>query len=164
LSKKQTVYRPANVAKAAGLYYVNDGEPGLTRVGSAKIPLLRSASGREIRDPRMRERVRRLVIPPAWTDVWICASPRGHIQAMGRDARGRRQYIYHPAWREVRDRTKFDRIVAFARALPRIRARVERDLAKRTLKERAATVLRLLDITHIRVGNEEYPAATAASA
>jgi DNA topoisomerase-1 len=102
--------------------------------------------------------VRRLVIPPAWTDVWICASPRGHIQAMGRDARGRRQYIYHPDWREVRDRTKFDRIVAFARALPRIRARVERDVAKRTLsKERVvATVLRLLDITHVRVGNEEY--------
>ena len=158
MAKRQTVHRSANVAKVAGLYYVNDGEPGLTRVGSAKIPLLRSASGRPIRDPRMRERVRRLVIPPAWTDVWICASPRGHIQAMGRDARGRRQYIYHPAWREVRDRTKFDRIVAFARALPRIRARVERDLAKRTLsKERVlATVLRLLDVTHIRVGNEEY--------
>jgi DNA topoisomerase-1 len=106
----------------------------------------------------VRERVRHLVIPPAWTEVWICATPRGHIQAMGRDARGRRQYIYHPAWREVRDRTKFDRIVSFARALPRIRARVTRDLAKRTLsKERVlATILRLLDTTYIRVGNEEY--------
>ena len=106
----------------------------------------------------MRERVRRLVIPPAWTEVWICTSPRGHIQAMGRDARGRRQYIYHPAWRQVRDRTKFDRVVAFAHSLPRIRSHVARDLAKRTLsKERVlATIMRLLDITHIRVGNEEY--------
>lgn len=154
----QNVHKPAKAAKAAGLFYVNDGEPGLTRVGSAKRVSLRTARGRPVRDPRVRERVRRLVIPPAWTEVWICASPRGHIQAMGRDARGRRQYIYHPTWREVRDRTKFDRVVAFARALPRIRARIARDLAKRTLsKERVlATVLRLLDITHIRVGNEEY--------
>jgi DNA topoisomerase I len=158
LAIRQTVHRPAKVAKAAGLLYVNDGEPGLTRVGSAKRIKLRTTEGRPVRDRRVYDRVRRLVIPPAWTNVWICANPRGHIQAMGRDARGRRQYVYHPAWREVRDRTKFDRVVGFARALPRIRARVARDLAKRTLsKERVlATILHLLDITHIRVGNEEY--------
>lgn len=158
MAARQNVHHPAKVAKAAGLYYVNDGEPGLARVGPAKRSRLQTATGRPIRDHRVHERVRRLVIPPAWTEVWICANPRGHIQAMGRDARGRRQYIYHPAWRAVRDRTKFDRVVAFARALPRIRARVARDLAKRTLsKERVlATVLRLLDLTHIRIGNEEY--------
>jgi DNA topoisomerase-1 len=157
----QTAARPAlatKAAKAAGLYYVNEGEPGLTRVGAGTSLRLRRPNGTSVRDQRVRRRVQRLVIPPAWTDVWICSSPRGHIQAMGRDARGRRQYIYHRAWREVRDGAKFDRIVAFARALPRIRARVARDLAKRTLSKECilATIVRLLDVTHIRVGNEEY--------
>lgn len=157
-TRKHAVHKPAKIARAAGLYYVNDGERGLRRHGSGKRLRLLTSGGREVRDARVRERVRRLVIPPAWTEVWVCASPRGHIQAMGRDARGRRQYIYHPAWRELRDRTKFDRVLAFARALPRIRARVKRDLAKRTLsKERVlAAIVHLLDTTHMRVGNEEY--------
>jgi DNA topoisomerase I len=148
----------AETAKAAGLYYVNDGEPGLTRVGHAKTLRLRGVDGAVVRDIRIRERVRWLAIPPAWTNVWICPTPRGHIQAMGRDQRGLRQYIYHPAWRALRDRAKFDRLVAFAQALARIRARVARDLAKRTLcRERVlALVVHLLDTTHVRVGNEEY--------
>jgi DNA topoisomerase-1 len=137
---------------------VNDGEPGLTRVGHAKTLRLRGVDGAVVRDSRIRERVQWLAIPPAWTNVWICPTPRGHIQAMGRDQRGRRQYIYHPAWRALRDRAKFDRLVAFAQALARIRARVARDLAKRTLcRERVlALVVHLLDTTHVRVGNEEY--------
>lgn len=137
---------------------MNDGEPGLTRVGHAKTLRLRGVDGAAVRDSRIRERVRWLAIPPAWTNVWICPTPRGHIQAMGRDQRGRRQYIYHPAWRALRDRAKFDRLVAFAQALARIRARVARDLAKRTLcRERVlALVVHLLDTTHVRVGNEEY--------
>jgi DNA topoisomerase-1 len=160
LATKHTGRQPAQAAKAAkaaGLYYVNDGEPGLTRAGHAKSAL-RAADGAVVRDRRIRERVRRLVIPPAWTNVWICPTPDGHIQAMGQDQRGRRQYIYHSAWREIRDRAKFERLAAFARALPRIRARVMRDLAKRSLsRERVlALVLHLLDTTYARVGNEEY--------
>ena len=160
----QTAERPALAAKAAraaGLYYVNEGESGLTRAGPPTSLRLCRPNGTPVLDRQVRRRVERLVIPPAWTDVWICNSPRGHIQAMGRDARGRRQYIYHRAWREVRDGAKFDRIVAFARALPRIRARVVRDLARRGLSKECilATIVRLLDVTHIRVGNEEYARA-----
>jgi DNA topoisomerase-1 len=149
---------PAAAAEAAGLYYVNDGEAGIDRVATKHGFRLRRHNGKPVADRRLDERVRRLVIPPAWTDVWICSSPRGHIQAMGRDARGRKQYIYHPEWRRVRDRTKFERMVEFGRTLPRIRARVDRDLACRSLgKERVlAAIVSLLDATHIRIGNAEY--------
>ncbi len=111
-----------------------------------------------MRDPATRARIRRLAIPPAWTDVRICASAKGHLQAVGRDARGRKQYRYHPRWRAIRDRTKYDRLVDFARALPRIRARVAEALARPGLpREKVlATVVRLLETTLIRVGNEEY--------
>jgi DNA topoisomerase-1 len=145
-------------ARAAGLYYVNNDDAGIVRIATKSGFRLQSTSGKAIADRRLHERVRRLVIPPAWTDVWICANPRGHIQAIGRDARGRKQYIYHPKWRDLRDRTKFDRLTAFGRALPRIRARVDRDLARRNLpKERVlATIIALLDATQVRVGNEEY--------
>jgi DNA topoisomerase-1 len=148
---------PATI-RLAGLRYVNDDEPGLTRVRSGAGFRLRRTDGGAVHDKRLRARVRRLVIPPAWTDVWICVDSRGHIQAIGRDARGRKQYIYHPAWREARDRDKFDKQLSFAKALPTLRARVARDLAQRSLtKERVlATVVQLLDVTHIRVGNDEY--------
>jgi DNA topoisomerase-1 len=111
-----------------------------------------------VRDARELKRIRGLVIPPAWTDVWICPSPRGHIQATGRDARGRKQYRYHPRWRAVRDENKFSRMIAFARILPRLRARVARDLALPGLPRAKvlATVVRLLETTYIRIGNEEY--------
>jgi DNA topoisomerase-1 len=145
-------------ARAAGLRYVNNGDVGFVRIATRLGFRLESTSGKAIASRRLHERVRRLVIPPAWTDVWICADTRGHIQAIGRDARGRKQYIYHPKWRDVRDRTKFDRLVAFGRALPRIRARVDRDLGRRRLtKERVlAAIVSLLDATHVRIGNEEY--------
>jgi DNA topoisomerase-1 len=116
-----------------------------------------------VRDPATLRRIRGLAIPPAWEDVWICPLPTGHLQATGRDARGRKQYRYHPRWRAARDEVKFDRMVAFAEALPGIRARVEADLARRGLPRRKvlATVVRLLEATLVRVGNEEYARANA---
>jgi DNA topoisomerase-1 len=151
----------AKTARTAGLYYVNDGDAGLRRLSKGRRFRLQHSTGKPVADDRVIERVKRLTIPPAWTDVWICASPRGHIQAVGRDARGRKQYLYHPEWRRIRDRSKFDRLLAFGRALSRIRARVDRDLARRSLgKPRVlAAIIRLLDIAHVRVGNEEYARA-----
>jgi DNA topoisomerase-1 len=111
-----------------------------------------------VRDAATLKRIRALVIPPAWTDVWICREPNGHLQATGRDARGRKQYRYHPAWRATRDEHKFDRLEAFAAALPQIRARARRDLARPGLPRRKviAAVIQLLEKSLIRVGNEEY--------
>ena len=119
------------------------------------------ASGRVVRDRELLDRIRRLAIPPAWRDVWICPQAAGHIQVTGRDARGRKQYRYHPRWREHRDQTKYERMVAFARALPAIRMRVAADLQAPGLRRRKvlATVVRLLETTFIRVGNEEYARA-----
>lgn len=118
----------------------------------------RRADGRPLRDPATLERITRLAIPPAWRDVWICPRSDGHIQATGRDARGRKQYRYHPRWREVRDRTKFGRMIEFARTLPRIRQVVRGDLRRSGLpREKVlATVVRLLESTCIRVGSDEY--------
>lgn len=114
-----------------------------------------------MRDAATRARIRSLAIPPAWTDVWISPDPNGHLQAVGRDARGRKQYRYHPRWRQVRDETKYGRMAAFGSALPRLRARVARDLERSGLvRERVlATIVRLLDTTYLRVGNEEYARA-----
>jgi len=111
-----------------------------------------------VTNPRTLDRIERLAIPPAWTDVWICRSPRGHIQATGRDARGRKQYRYHANWREVRDETKFGRMIAFGESLPKIRERMDRDMSQRGLgREKVlATVVKLLETTLIRVGNKEY--------
>ncbi len=119
------------------------------------------AGGRRIRDVERLARIRALAIPPAWTDVWICTDPRGHLQATGRDARGRKQYRYHPGWRQCRDETKFHRMRAFAAALPRIRARTQADLARPGLpREKVlATVVQLLERSLIRVGNDEYAKA-----
>jgi len=152
---------PPAPAAAAGLSYANDNEPGIRRVKSGTGFRYRDAEGQVVRDPKVLERIRSLVLPPAWTDVWISPDPNGHIQAVGRDQRGRKQYRYHDAWRQLRDETKFDRLIAFGRALPRLRARVEADLARRGLpREKVlAAVVRLLETTLIRVGNTEYARA-----
>jgi DNA topoisomerase-1 len=136
---------------------VNDGDPGISRRRSGRGFQYLSSRGRPV-SARQRERIRALVIPPAWTDVWICPSANGHLQATGRDARGRKQYLYHPRWREVRDETKYHRMLAFGRALPRIRRRMRRDLRSRRLtRDRVvAALVSLLDETAARVGNDEY--------
>lgn len=149
---------PKAAAQAAGLRYVSDGEPGIRRVRRGKGWSYHEPDGELIRDETVRARIEELAIPPAWTEVWICRSPKGHIQATGRDDAGRKQYRYHERWREVRDATKFFRMVEFGEALPKIRRRVRRDLAREGLpREKAlATVVRLLETTCIRVGNDEY--------
>ena len=146
-------------AEAAGLVYLGDEEPGIRRVGSTRAGFdYHDPDGRQVRDPETLDRIRKLAIPPAYTDVWISPDPDSHIQATGRDARGRKQYRYHPHWREVRDETKFVHMAAFGRALPKIRAHVDADLALRGLpREKVlAAVVRLLETTLIRVGNDEY--------
>jgi DNA topoisomerase-1 len=145
-------------AEEAGLRYVSDLSPGIARRGRGKGFAYRDAQGRTIGDERVLARIRALAVPPAWTDVWICADPRGHLQATGRDARGRKQYRYHPRWRAVRDEAKYGRMIAFGHSLPAIRARVDHDLALQGLpREKVlAVTVRLLESTLIRVGNEEY--------
>ena len=149
---------PVDAARSAGLRHVSDGNPGITRTMSSLGFKYYRADGRVIRQPSELKRIASLVIPPAWTDVWICPDPRGHIQATGRDARGRKQYRYHPDWRRVRDDTKYERLPAFAAALPKIRMRTSGDLARAGLpREKVlAAVVRLLEKSLIRVGNEEY--------
>lgn len=149
---------PKTSARAAGLRYVSDSMPGIRRVRAGKGFTYRWPDGRKVDEGEHLARIRSLAIPPAWTDVWICPIAHGHLQATGHDARGRKQYRYHPRWREVRDETKYDRMIAFGEALPRIRARVTEDLARPGLpREKVlATVVRLLETTLIRVGNEEY--------
>lgn len=134
------------------------GPPGIQRVRRGRGFAFRDPDGRALRDRETLTRIRALAIPPVWTDVWISPDPKGHLQATGRDARGRKQYRYHPDFRARRDRDKYERMLRFARALPRIRARVEADLAKRGLpREKVlAASIRLLERTLIRVGNEEY--------
>jgi DNA topoisomerase I len=145
-------------AKAASLRYVCDTAPGLLRRSTARGFTYLSQSGKVIRDDAELKRIKSLTIPPAWTDVWICPFKDGHLQATGRDAKGRKQHRYHPRWREIRDATKYDRMISFAAVLPRIREQVQRDLARAGLpREKVlATVVRLLEVTAIRVGNEEY--------
>jgi DNA topoisomerase-1 len=145
-------------ARAAGLRYANWGEPGLTRLRRGRGFVYRTATGRLVRDARTLNRIRSLVLPPAWTDVWIARDPMSHLQATGRDAAGRKQYRYHPLWTAERDSTKYYRMVAFARVLPLIRRRCRRDL-RAPARSRArvlATVVTLLERTHIRIGNEQY--------
>jgi DNA topoisomerase-1 len=147
-----------DAARTAGLHYVSDLTPGIRRLRRGRGFRYAAPDGGTVRDPAELERIRALVIPPGWTDVWICASRRGHIQAIGRDARGRKQYVYHPRWREVRDETKYGQLIAFGRALPAIRRRVRHDLARAGLpREKVlATVVSLLETTMMRIGNEEY--------
>jgi DNA topoisomerase-1 len=159
---------PVASAHAAGLRHVDDSGPGLRRRRSGRISRqgnrivpqwsIEDDHGRRVRDPATLERIRKLAIPPAWTDVWICPSAQGHLQATGRDVRGRKQYRYHPRWREERDGTKFAHLIGFGRALPALRRRIAADLRRPGLPRDKvlATVVRLLATTFIRVGNEEY--------
>ena len=152
---------PVESAKAARLRYVTDSTPGIRRRRAGASFTYVGPSGRPLRDPDELRRIRALAVPPAWRDVWICRVANGHVQATGRDARGRKQYRYHPRWRATRDETKYGRMITFGEALPRIRARVEHDLALPDLpREKVlATVVKLMELTAIRVGNEEYAKA-----
>jgi DNA topoisomerase I len=146
-------------ARIAGLRYVSDdGTPGIRRLGSSRRVRYLAPNGRTVSNPAHLGRIKSLVIPPAWTDVWICLDPRGHLQATGRDARERKQYRYHPRWREVRDEVKYGKLIAFAQALPCIRRRTGRDLRKTGLpREKVlAAAVQLLEKTLIRIGNDEY--------
>ncbi|HKI02784.1 MAG TPA: DNA topoisomerase IB [Thermoanaerobaculia bacterium] len=149
---------PVESAKAAGLRYVTDDEPGIRRRKSGKGFTYVDPQGRTVKEPKDLERIRKLAIPPAWTDVWICPRANGHLQATGRDAKGRKQYRYHANWRDVRDETKFGRMIAFGESLPKIRQRVESDLSLRGLSREKvlSAVVKLLETTLIRVGNKEY--------
>lgn len=149
---------PEASAKCARLRYVSDERPGIARKRSGAGFVYVDPRGRRVRNPDVLLRIRSLVIPPAWRNVWICPDERGHIQAVGRDQRGRKQYRYHARWREARDASKYDKMMTFAQALPRIRARVTRDLARPGLpREKVlAAVVRLLETTLVRVGNDEY--------
>jgi DNA topoisomerase-1 len=148
---------PLASARAAGLTYTHDDKPGIRRVKAGRAFRYLDARGKPVK-PSDLKRIRSLVIPPAWKDVWICPDPRGHLQATGRDVRGRKQYRYHPRWREVRDDTKYGRMIEFGRALPAIRRRTDADLRRPGLPRPKvlAAVVKLLEKTFIRVGNDEY--------
>ena len=148
-------------ARPGRLVRVNDSAPGISRLRRGDEFVYQDASGRTLTDDAQLRRIRALAIPPAYTDVWICEHPNGHLQATGVDARGRKQYRYHPRWRQQRDARKFDRLIEFGVALPRIRARAARDLASLNgagvmRVHVLATIVRLLDTTLARVGNDEY--------
>lgn len=155
---EEIVTDPVESARAAGLRYVTDQQPGFRRLRHGKSFRYVDAEGKPVRDKETLQRIRSLVIPPAWNDVWICRIANGHLQATGRDAKGRKQSRYHPRWREVRDATKYERMALFAQALPKIRERVKEDLGKPGLpREKVlATIIKLMEETYIRVGNEEY--------
>lgn len=154
---------PAADCAPASLRFVSDGEPGWRRVGEGAERKVVDGAGREVTDEARLQRIRRLAIPPAWTDVWICADPAGHLQATGRDARGRKQYRYHPEWQTWRSQTKYEQLLAFAQALPRLRLAVQRELeraARHTGAPRReaviAALVHLLDTTRLRIGNASY--------
>ncbi|MDO5368866.1 DNA topoisomerase IB [Paracoccus sp. (in: a-proteobacteria)] len=153
-----SIVDPQDAAESAGLVHVSDSEPGITRRRAGKGFSYRDAQGKTVKDKDRLARIRALAIPPAYTDVWICADPNGHLQATGRDARGRKQYRYHPRFREARDSTKYERMLDFAAALPALRARVSEDMSRRGMpREKVlATVVHLLETTMIRVGNADY--------
>jgi len=149
---------PVESAHAAGLRYVSDLSPGIRRKRAGRGFTYSTSEGSTIRGLDAIRRIKDLAIPPAWTDVWICPDSRGHLQATGRDARGRKQYRYHQRWREVRDAVKYDRMLTFAAALPKIREHTDSDLERPDMpREKVlAAVVRLLEETRIRIGNEEY--------
>ena len=158
MTTSQPTLDPIESAEEAGLRYVTDASPGIERRRAGRGFTYIRPDGRRLTDKAQLAWIRSLAIPPAWTDVWICTSRRGHLQATGRDARGRKQYRYHPDWRAVRDEAKYGRMIAFGQALPDIRARVDADLRRPGLpRDRVlAAVVRLLEKTRLRVGNEEY--------
>ena len=149
---------PPAAAKAAGLRYVHDDRPGISREPAGDGFRYVDAKGEPVEDEATLKRIRSLAIPPAWTDVWICPQANGHLQATGRDARGRKQYRYHPKWREVRDEVKYERMIKFGKALPQIRKEVDRALSLPGLpREKVlATIVYLLEATMMRIGNDEY--------
>jgi DNA topoisomerase I len=149
---------PVDQEAPSGLLYVSDAMPGIRRLRHGDGFRYRRPNGQALRDAKELQRIRQLAIPPAYEEVWICPLPQGHLQATGRDARGRKQYRYHPGWREARDVTKFERMREFGAALPRIRAKVKRDLAEPVGSRAAvlAALVRLLDTTLVRIGNDEY--------
>jgi DNA topoisomerase-1 len=157
-TKRTPATCPLTAAATAGLRYVRDEQPGIARRRRGAGFVYVGADGAIIRSATVLERIRALAVPPAWTNVWICADPRGHLQATGRDAKGRKQYRYHAAWRAHRDETKFDRLQAFADVLPLIRRRTNADLSQSGLPRSKvlATIVQLLEKSLIRVGNEEY--------
>lgn len=152
---------PEAAARAAGLRYISDRRPGITRIRTEQGFIYRNPDGSLVEDESTLARIRKLAIPPAYENVWICRNPNGHLQAVGRDARGRKQYRYHPRWREVRDEAKYGKMLLFGRKLPVIRQQVEKDLARPGMPRRKvlATIVRLLEKTLARVGNEEYTKA-----
>src|SRR5215213_6838234 len=154
----ENVVDPRDAAETAGLLYVSDEEPGIRRGKSGKGFTYTKPDGKKVEDKATLERIRSLAIPPAYTDVWICAKANGHIQATGRDAKGRKQYRYHPRFREVRESTKYEHMLEFAKSLPAIRQKVAEHMALRGLpREKVlATVVHLLEATLIRIGNEDY--------
>ncbi|KQZ47137.1 MULTISPECIES: DNA topoisomerase IB [Massilia] len=149
---------PPAAARAAGLRYVHDDRPGILREPVKDGFRYLDAKGEPVEDEPTLKRIKSLAIPPAWTDVWICPQANGHLQATGRDARGRKQYRYHPKWREVRDEVKYERMIKFGKALPQIRKEVDRALALPGLpREKVlATIVYLLEATMMRIGNDEY--------
>src|SRR5205807_1756814 len=149
---------PAVAAKRAALRYVHDSMAGITRHNARNGFDYRLPDGSLVRDIATLKRIRALAIPPAWTDVWICRDPNGHLQATGRDQRGRKQHRYHPRWREVRDEAKYEKLLTFGHVLPLIRARVAADLQRHGLpREKVlAAIVRLMELTLFRVGNSEY--------
>lgn len=154
---------PSLAAELAGLRYVDTDAAGYTRRRRGRGFAYHDRRGRLIQNPQIKARINKLAIPPAWTDVWICANPRGHVQAIGYDERGRKQYIYHPDWVAVRDRAKFSALPAFGRALPIIRSRVAEDLERDefVLEKAVAIVVRFIDDTALRVGNQRYTRANS---
>ena len=156
--RRKQVIESRGSAKTAGLRYVSDTSPGVIRKRRGQGFYYVNPAGKILRDPSSMRRFKSLVIPPAWENVWICPDPDGHLQATGRDARGRKQYRYHSRWQQVRDGTKYDRMLIFGNLLPKIRKRVAKDLAIPGLSRDKilATIVRLLETTLIRVGNEEY--------
>jgi DNA topoisomerase I len=156
--RAKTVVDPQDSAESAGLRYVSDARPGIRRRRSGKGFCYTRVDGSRLSEPDVLRRIKALAVPPAWTEVWICPFAAGHIQATGRDAKGRKQYRYHVRFREVRESTKYERVIEFAGALPTIREKVEEHMALRGLpREKVlATVVHLLDTTLIRIGNDDY--------
>ena len=162
MAKKNAIHElyadPTKSAAGAGLRYTSDSKPGYTRKKAGKGYTFLDERGNKITDEKVLSRVNALVIPPAWTDVWISKSPKGHLQATGRDAKGRKQYIYHPQWQQARSLTKFGRMIAFGKCLPDLREQIKHDIASRQLDRRKVTalVLSIMDSALIRIGNRHY--------
>ena len=158
IAEVKIIPEPVEAAEEAGLCYVSENQPGYTRMAKNDDFEYLDTEGKAIRDEQRLLRIKRLAIPPAWTDVWISPSANGHIQATGRDARKRKQYIYHERWREMRDENKYERIVSFGKTLPKIRRSVSKDLSLPGLPRNKvlAAIVQLLELSFIRVGNEEY--------